>query len=86
MEEYYNKNYNRNDVYESTNIFQERIWGISYDEKYDLLYIFNATINQMKGEMLAEFIPGMSKGKGKNVLNAKFAYEDEPGIKFNIND
>ena len=34
----------------------------------------------MKGEMLAEFIPGMTKGVGKNVLCAKFASEDEPGI------
>ena len=45
MEQYYNKNYKRYDVYESSDIFQERVWQIYYDDKYDLVYIFNATIS-----------------------------------------
>ena len=44
MEEYYNKNYNKYEIYVGDNIYQERVWNLYYDDKYDLIYVFSAKI------------------------------------------
>ena len=49
MENYYNSNYRKYDIYLSKNFFQERVWNIFYDETYDLVYIFIAKIEQVRG-------------------------------------
>lgn len=49
MEDFYNRNYRNYVVNEYTNIFQERIWGISYDQHIDMIYVFIAKINQISG-------------------------------------
>ena len=41
---YYDKNYNNYEIFEHDNIFQERVWRLYYDEKYDLIYVFWAKV------------------------------------------
>ena len=44
MEEYYDKNFTKYEVYTGKNFFQERVWNVFYDEIHDLVYIYIANI------------------------------------------
>lgn len=87
MEEFYNNNYRNHEVHELTNIFQERIWSISYDQHIDMIYIFIAKINQMSGYKELKFEVKNHQGVKKlNVSNANKGHgSNEKGIYFDIN-
>jgi hypothetical protein len=52
MESFYDQNYSSYEVNSIKNIFQEKVWNVSYDDVYDIAYIFVAKINQLKGYKL----------------------------------
>lgn len=87
MEEFYNNNYVNHEVQELTNVFQERIWNIKYDQHVDMIYVFIAKITQMSGYKELRFEVKNHQGvKQLKMSNAcKGPGSTERGTYFDIN-
>jgi len=55
MKNFYKDNYSSHKIIGSSDFLNKRIWNVIYSNTYDLVYIFSATITQIKGEELVVF-------------------------------
>jgi len=55
MIDYYNKNYFGFDICTISDTLNTQIWNIDYDLSHDMLFVFKAEINQIKGKKTVKF-------------------------------
>ena len=55
MKKFYKDNYTSHKIIGSTDFLNKKIWNVIYSNTYDLVYIFSATLTQIKGEELVVF-------------------------------
>jgi len=55
MEMFYDDNFECFEVGTNNNFYEERVWNIYYDNKYDLIYLFLGKIKQLRGERINRF-------------------------------
>ncbi len=55
MKKFYKDNYTSHKIAGSTDFLNKKIWNVIYSSSYDLVYIFSATLSQIKGEELVDF-------------------------------
>ena len=55
MKNFYKDNYTSHKILGSSDFLNKKIWNVTYSNIYDLVYIFSATLTQIKGEELVVF-------------------------------
>ncbi len=61
MKNFYKDNYTSHKILGSSDFLNKTIWNVTYSNIYDLVYIFSATLTQIKGEELVVFTEKKSK-------------------------
>jgi hypothetical protein len=61
MKNFYKDNYTSHKILGSSDFLNKKIWNVTYSNIYDLVYIFSATLTQIKGEELVVFTEKKSK-------------------------
>lgn len=61
MRKFYKDNYTSHKILGSSDFLNKKIWNVTYSNTYDLVYIFSATLTQIKGEELVVFTEKKSR-------------------------
>ena len=61
MKKFYKDNYTSHKILGSSDFLNKKIWNVTYSNTYDLVYIFSATLTQIKGEELVVFTEKKSR-------------------------
>ena len=61
MRKFYKDNYTSHKILGSNDFLNKKIWNVTYSNTYDLVYIFSATLTQVKGEELVVFTEKKSR-------------------------
>lgn len=61
MKNFYEDNYTSNLIVGLSDFINKKIWNVTYSNTYDLVYIFSATLTQIKGEELVVFTEKKSR-------------------------
>ena len=66
QEDFYNKNYQDYDVFTENDYITSKVWNLTYDNTYDMIYIFMATIRYVEGKKLVQFRDVKKNGRVNN--------------------
>ena len=61
MKRFYKDNYTSHKILGSSDFLNKKIWNVTYSNTYDLVYIFSATLTQIKGDELVVFTEKKSR-------------------------